>query len=546
MEISALDRVIAAISPKWGAKRLQSRMTMQLANQFYGSFGGYDGASTRRRETNTWQPFPSDADTASVFDLTALRARSRDSLRNEPLATGAVNTAVTNVVGAGLTLHSQIDAQLLGMDEEAADAWQCNTEREWALFADTPECDLNRTLNFAGLTELAFRSTLENGDVFALLPRKERPGSVYSLRIQLIEADRVSNPRFSLNTSTLVSGVEKDADGAAAAYHIQRQHPGNALTLNSNQFSWDRYPAFGAKTGLRNVIHLYRPLRIGQTRGIPYLAPVIEPLKMLGRYKQAELMAAVVSSMFTVFIKTEGAQGLAGLPTAPGANPVVTYGQDATPASADVRLGNGMVVELAKGESIETANPGRPNAGFDPFVMAILRQIGVALEIPFEILIKHYTSSYSAARAAILDAWKFFSSRRSWLASNFCQVIYEIWLTEAVARGRITAPGFFSDPLIRKAYCGSHWTGPGRGMINEVQETDAAEKRISLGITTASQETAAYDGGDWDAKQPRRLKERRLRAEAGLPTPGVSTKDSTATPSAPQQSEAAEVQGEGD
>ena len=43
--------------------------------------------------------------------------------------------------------------------------------------------------------------------------------------------------------------------------------------------------------------------RIGQRRGVPFLAQVIEALKQLGRYTDAELVAAVVSGMFTVFIR---------------------------------------------------------------------------------------------------------------------------------------------------------------------------------------------------------------------------------------------------
>jgi capsid protein len=61
-------------------------------------------------------------------------------------------------------------------------------------------------------------------------------------------------------------------------------------------------PAFGAKTGRRNILHLLYQERIGQRRGLPYLAPVLEALKQLGRYTDAELMAAVVAGMFTVFL----------------------------------------------------------------------------------------------------------------------------------------------------------------------------------------------------------------------------------------------------
>lgn len=48
--------------------------------------------------------------------------------------------------------------------------------------------------------------------------------------------------------------------------------------------------------------------------------------------------------------------------------------------------------------------------------------------------------------------------RREWLTKDFCRPVYEIWLTEAVARGRIVAPGFLTDPLIRQAYLASEWS----------------------------------------------------------------------------------------
>ncbi len=61
--------------------------------------------------------------------------------------------------------------------------------------------------------------------------------------------------------------------------------------------------AYGKRTGRRNVLHLMCRERIDQRRGVPFLAPVIESLKQLGRYTDAELVAAVVSGMFTVFIE---------------------------------------------------------------------------------------------------------------------------------------------------------------------------------------------------------------------------------------------------
>ena len=41
-----------------------------------------------------------------------------------PVATSAIKTNRTNVIGCGLKLNSRIDAERLGMSQEAAKEWQ--------------------------------------------------------------------------------------------------------------------------------------------------------------------------------------------------------------------------------------------------------------------------------------------------------------------------------------------------------------------------------------------------------------------------------------
>ena len=101
--------------------------------------------------------------------FTLLRQRSRDLIRNNPFALGALNTVCTNVVGTGLKLQARIDREFLQLSDDVADELESNIEREFRLWANSTNCDVTQTLNFAGLQELAFRSTLENGDCFILL-----------------------------------------------------------------------------------------------------------------------------------------------------------------------------------------------------------------------------------------------------------------------------------------------------------------------------------------------------------------------------------------
>jgi len=141
--------------------------------------------------------------------------------------------------------------------------------------------------------------------------------------------------------------------------------------------------------------------------------------------------------------------------------------------------------------------PGRPNPNYDGFVTAFTRHIGTALEIPYEILIKHFTSSFSASRGALLEFWKSVRMFRSWFASDFCQAIYEEWLCEAVAIGRISAPGFFSDPAIRKAYSGAQFNGPAQGLLKPIEEVKAAALRVKNGFSTRDKEAQEMNGSDY-------------------------------------------------
>jgi lambda family phage portal protein len=499
-----IDKALAYIAPTRAAKRLRARLAIEL-------FGSYDGASKSRRSLKEWNPLGYDADSDILPDLDTLRERSRDLVRNNPIAAGAIKTKVTNVIGTGFVFKSILDREALNLTDEQAEALESQIEREWRLFWGSKDLDVSRTCNGPDIARMVYQQSKENGEAFVLLPRVERKPGPYSLRLQVVEADRISNPGFMSDSEALAGGIERDAiTGEPKAYHIAKQHPGRRFATVTD---WERRPAFGENTGLRNVIHLYNPTRPGQSRGVPDLAPVIETLKQLGRYTEAEIMAAVISGMFTVFIESESGESTTGFDYS---NLGDETGQQSS--DKDVKLGNGLVVELAKGEKVHDSNPGRPNTAFDPFMLSIFRQIGAAIEIPVEILVKHFTASYSAARASLLALWQYVQAERRWFTDNFLLIVFEAWMWEAVALGRVAAPGFFSDPGVRAAYLGCKFIGTSKGQINEQAEVKAARERVDAGLSTLAAETAELTGGDWEQNHIQQVKERRRRLQDGLIT----------------------------
>ena len=504
--MNLLDKAIRAISPERALKRFEARRKLEILNSGYSRHGG----SYAKKSLIGWLSGGSDADADIVDNLETLRNRSRDLYMGSPLATGALKTVRTNVVGSGLALNAQVDAKFLGLTEEQAKEWEENTEREWRLWSESVNCDAERRQTFFQLQSLVLLSALMSGDVFVTMPIIPRKGCAYDLRIGLIEADRVCDPLNASTTANILGGIEVGTYGETVAYWVAKHHPGAIPRIGQDlQQEWKRVLAFGTTTGRRNVLHIMADVeRPAQRRGVPMLAPVIEALKQLSRYSEAELMAAVVSGMFTVFVKSNTPDS----PLATAFNPAMQV--DKAPNAYE--MGNGSIVALDEGEEVQIADPSRPNPNFDPFVIAICRQIGAALEIPYELLVKNFTASYSASRASLLEAWKMFRMRREWLVGNFCQPIYEEWLTEAVLKGRVQAPGFFDDQAVAKAYMGCTWNGPARTNLDAKKEIEAAILRVQQGISTNEQETAQMTGGNWRANMRQRKSEMEKMKEVGL------------------------------
>jgi len=485
---------------------------MRAALQHFGP-GGFSGARGDKRSLKTWWPGSRSADSDSVGDLEALRGRARDLDRNSPIAAGAINTPVTSIVGHGLAVKATINREILGLDDAAAEAWERRAELIFEVFAQN--CDITRRMLFAQQTELALRSELQSGDVLAVRRFKQRPGNLLGTKIQLVEADRISTPPAMAANPRVIDGVELDDDGAPVRFWVSNRHP---KEHRGEVPTWTSVPAYSARTGEPTALFLAHLQRPGQTRGIPYLARVIEPLKQIERLTEAELAAAVISAFFTVFVTTENAQGLANQSTEDSSES--TDGPLAP--GHDYEMAPAAIVDLAEGESIETANPNRPNAQFDPFFLAIAKQIGVALEIPFEVLMKCFQASYSASRASLLEAWRAFRARRARLVNQWCQPVYAWVIEEAIARALLAAPGFFEDPLARHAWLGATWTGPSPGQIDPTKEAEAAKRLIDLGASTYTQAAAELTGTDWERNHVRLVKETAMRRAAGLDKEAVA------------------------
>lgn len=506
VQANLIDKIVTFFDPVRGAARQRARTMLAVS-------GGYSGARRDSRELRDWLPWATSADDASLLELPILRARSRDLERNTPIGGGAVLNAKKNVVGTGLSFHPTPNLEVLGWTEEQGEAWADILYRKFDRWASSKDSDVTRTQNFYESQGLVYHAKKSSGDCVVLLPMVTRPGVVYSTCFQVVEADRLASPAGDGRTvqygpddarktsRPIYGGVEKDEYGAPIAYYILRKHP-SSIGFYAPTAQWDRFAAFGAKSGRRNVLHVFDRERPDQSRGIPYLAPVIEALKQLSRLSDSELMAAVVSAMFTAILTSPDAE---------------TIGDDKDPP--EMKLGAGTIVRALPGEEVSFADPKRPNAAFDPFYQAIVKQVAVRIEQPYEALMMHFQSSYTAARAALLELWKFVVRERYLLETQYCQPVIEAWMDEAVALREIIAPGYFDDPEMRAAYLSGEWVGDAAGQVDPVKEVNAAKARIELRISSRKRESMALNGSDWKDNHRQVAREHRMGVEDGLEPP---------------------------
>ncbi|WP_339118559.1 phage portal protein [Halomonas sp. BMC6] len=503
-------------------ERLASAQGRTRANS--GSETRHRGASRMIRSMLSWLPgLGSPRQDTPTGEREMLISRTRDAYRNHMLARAAVTRTATNVVGMGLTVRPNVDGDALGLDDDAADKLNDELARGFRLWAEDPnECDVEAGLDFYMLQRLAFISALVSGDVLAMTPDDQRPGCLFGTKLQLIEAERVGNPLT--DTPTESDGVRVDRLGKPTHVRVCSGYPSDYTTPQE----WDWYPIFGAQTGRRRILHLMNEKgRPGQVRGVPYLAPILEALQKLERFSQAELTAAVISAMFTVAIKhtaTDDPDMSAGGPMWSDDSddpnkpdrPVVTSSGEQPSEGDSLTLGEGAVWDLEEGAEPVTINPNRPNAQFDPFFVAIVKEMGAALEMPSEVLLMHFSTSYTAARAAFNQLWKFIKQRRHHLTVQFCQPTYELVIDELVARGIVNLPGY-RDPAKRRAYTRALWIGEPLGSLNEQVDARAATERIANGTSNEHIETMALHGEDWEDVHRDRAREIQRKRAEGVP-----------------------------
>ena len=472
-----------------------------------------------------WNPISASADADLLPDLGTLTARSRDLGRNNGLVAGAHQTLRDNIVGAVLRLSTLPEYRALGWTRLQALDWGNTVEAEFRSWAETTECDAGRTHNLLGLTLQALGGAMLDGDALALPLWLPLPRRRWNTRLMMVDPDRLCTPISLEHRDDIRGGIEFDRWGGPVAYYVLKRHPGDVFgfgrfgaAFRATVLEWDRIPAETA-WGRKRVIHLHDKERTGQSRGKPVISAVMREFHMAGRYAANELQASLASSLVAAFLESDlDANSAAELF---GNDPRGAWSTSVETARKSVRkLEAGAVIPLPAGARVSSFTPGRPNQAFEAFMLASLRHIAAGMNMPYELLLKDFSkSNYSSARAALLEAWRYFNGRRRWLTDYWLKAVYELWFEEAVNAGRIEAPGFYEN---RHAYLRAKFIFGGRGWVDPVKEAQAAVIRMNAGLSTLEKE-CAEQGENYEENLDQQQIEMQMRVDRGLPSPDIAS-----------------------
>jgi len=430
------------------------------------------------------------------IDYWKLRRRSYRLFTENRYAKGLINRLLTNEIHWGLLLEATPDSNILPQDNEFLNDCADEVESKFSIWSENKELvswDAQRT--FGQIQRDIRKTALLSGDVLIIL--RQHPDTKTPV-IQLIDGYNVRSPlddKGKVPGATIKEGVEVDAQGRHIAFWVR--DGSDPLNITSK-----RIAARGPKTRRRVAWMVYgHKIRVSDTRGMPALGVLIQSLKELDRYSDAEQRAAVLNSILAVFIK-RGKDKIRSTGYTGGAQLYESAGQSKSDGSSVTREFNiakqlpGVVLDqLQVGEEPESFSAARPNVNYRAFEEAMMASFAWALEIPPNIYRLAFSSNYSASGAEINELKIYLDRMRKSFASDAIKMFYKEWLLSMVLIDKIAAPGLLEswrNPrkfLESGAWFSSDWAGAVKPSLRLIQDVKAFTAAIAESLMTRDMAT---------------------------------------------------------
>jgi capsid protein len=335
-QLNWFEKSLAAVSPGMAVNRLESRLKLQ---QFAASGGGRARGKKARMfdqgSSETWKKQRERLD--AIWEARAME-------EHFCIIAGMLQRLGMYIGG---TLEYQPQTGNAEIDRVYADYFH-----DWSKRADW-----SGRLSFGQMATLGVTSAIRDGEHG--WARRHEKGE---LRLQAIEGDRIGNPNDHRTDEKNINGIKIDDRGRVVHYEIYRRTRNATYTKEAE-----------LKPG--KFMHLFFPHRTDQYHGVSKLAPALPHARDLYELFGHEKIAAKFASSFAALVKMKD-------PGAPGAS---DFKENANTGTATLEAKAGTVMRMQQGEEDFEFAPGvtRPSGAFMALVEALIREIALALVLPY-------------------------------------------------------------------------------------------------------------------------------------------------------------------
>jgi lambda family phage portal protein len=439
-------------------------------------------------------------------DLRSLRARGRESERNNPYAGAFVELVTTNVLGPhGPRRRAQVRDERGNLDtsvnEELDEAWL-----EWSEGPVTTD----GLMSLAEWQHLQLETVAREGEAFdraylgADLP--------HGLAFAGIDPDLVDDTYNVIPGAgagpEIRMGIEVDERGRRIAYHV----------LDSPYQPGSRYRG-RMRIPADQVDHQFRVKRAGQTRGVTWLARVMHVLHQLDGYQEAELVHSRAGASQMGFIEWNESSLAAGVRTDPlpgagdqaGGTPGSSSGAESNEPRVVMDAEPLTVRELVPGQSFKEWSPDHPTTAYSSFVKSNLAATATGLLVSYLSLANDPgAANYSSMRSALLLERDLWLKLQAWWIRRSYMPICDRWLQAAFLTGRLRLPG--GD---WRRYRSALWIPKRWAWVDPLKDAQATKTLLELRLTSHTRVCAEL-GVDFEEILEERAADEKLAASKGI------------------------------
>jgi lambda family phage portal protein len=477
-----------------------------------------------------WPAGTSDGTPIDIFSHFALRQKARNLMHDSIEARALVQSIVDTTVDVGLKLKPTPIPEVLKKSPEELELWSEKTALMFDMWAQSKKSHRPEINNFYQNQRAYQLFQQRDNDIFVRFYYGRAKDLLNPLQIKFVDPNQIYGFDY---TSSYFQDI-RDSDGIIRDDSEKETHYKVWYLDRDGKFKCEKIPAIGEKSGRIFMIHGFNPEYASQGRGYSKISHAIQELEDLTNFKHSVIQKAINQASFVAAIENEE-QDASNPLEGQVAGPIKEYGSSPQPAGdasnitdaslepiinwevtneATIRQpGSLLVGNLRRGDKMKYLSDTSPGAQYDKFVGSFFSSICASVGSSMEVVLKQFNQNYSASRGTLILCFRTAQIEREEMISDFCNHVYEMWLSGEIALGRIQCPGW-SDKFMRAAWLKCEWSGAPMPNIDPLKTAEADQKYTELGAQTLDDVARNFNGSSGKANRTKLI-----RQYGELPTP---------------------------